>query len=228
VKSSIAILVGAVVATAALLHPIAPPLAATSTTAWTGVSPPPRAGRAAATTQPFAVVYVAGAVRRPGVYSLASAARVRDAVAQAGGMQPNADSVAVNLAAHLRDGDEVVVPVRGEPAPQGAGVARKRGRHGQTACGSGGRRRGCRDGNGAGSGRSWSRRDEAPPSSPVDLNTANAELLATVPGIGAGLAARIVAFREANGPFTSADELLDVSGMTDRRLDAIAPFVVAR
>jgi competence protein ComEA len=236
VKPFIAIVVVAAVAAAVLLRPVPPPVAATPTTAWTTVSPPPRIGRAASTPPPRAVVYVAGAVPRPGVYTLASDARVRDAVALAGGMRPNADPVAVNLAAHLRDGDEVVVPVRGEPVAPAAGSSRKRGRRGQPVCGGTGRgheRRGGSRGSGstgAGctSGRHWSRRDEAPPSSPIDLNTANAELLATVPGIGAGLAVRIVAFRDANGPFTTADELLDVSGMTDRRLDAIAPYVIAR
>jgi competence protein ComEA len=62
----------------------------------------------------------------------------------------------------------------------------------------------------------------------IDINTADADTLATVPGVGGGLAERIVAFRTANGPFASVDELLDVSGITDRRLEAIIPFVVAR
>ena len=62
----------------------------------------------------------------------------------------------------------------------------------------------------------------------MDVNAADADTLATVPGIGPGLAARIVAFREANGPFATVDELLDVSGITDHRLDALLPYVVAR
>ncbi len=62
----------------------------------------------------------------------------------------------------------------------------------------------------------------------VDLNRADAETLATLPGVGPGLAERIVAFRTANGPFASPDELLDVAGFTDRRLDAVLPYVAAR
>jgi competence protein ComEA len=62
----------------------------------------------------------------------------------------------------------------------------------------------------------------------VDVNRADAATLATIPGIGAGLAERIVAFRSTNGPFASPDELLDVSGITDRRLEALLPYVVAR
>ncbi len=48
------------------------------------------------------------------------------------------------------------------------------------------------------------------------------------PESASGLAERTVAFRAANGTFESVDELLDVAGITDHRLDAILPYVVAR
>jgi competence protein ComEA len=57
-----------------------------------------------------AVVHVAGAVRRPGVYDLPPGARVQDAVRRAGGPKPNANVDAVNLAARLVDGQQIVVP----------------------------------------------------------------------------------------------------------------------
>src|SRR5919107_4617327 len=65
------------------------------------------------------VVHVAGAVRRPGVYRLRTGARVSDAVDRAGGARRRADLGAVNLAAELQDGRQVLVPVR----PKGGGVA---------------------------------------------------------------------------------------------------------
>lgn len=68
------------------------------------------------------VVDVTGAVRRPGVYRMPAGSRVNDAVARAGGAAPRAELEAVNLAARLADGQQVVVPER-VPGGGVAGVA---------------------------------------------------------------------------------------------------------
>jgi competence protein ComEA len=67
------------------------------------------------------VVHVAGAVERPGVYRLPSGSRVDDAVRRAGGAAPGAELEAVNLAARLADGQQVVVPERGPAGVAAAG-----------------------------------------------------------------------------------------------------------
>jgi competence protein ComEA len=76
----------------------------------------PRAAtaRAALAARPL-VVDVAGAVRRPGLYRLAQGARVADAIAHAGGLTAHAERTAVNLAAPLADGEQVLVAARGSP-----------------------------------------------------------------------------------------------------------------
>lgn len=58
----------------------------------------------------------------------------------------------------------------------------------------------------------------APPFEPVDLNTADEAELDTLPGIGEALAGRIIAYREANGPFETVEELLEVSGIGEKKL----------
>jgi competence protein ComEA len=73
-------------------------------------------------------VHVAGAVRRPGLYRLQAGARIDDALRRAGGPRPRADLAAVNLAAKLEDGRQVLVPERGAApaatsAPAGATAA---------------------------------------------------------------------------------------------------------
>ena len=215
-KRLIPVLAAAAVGAAVLLRPVPPPAASSGT--WSNGAFESAAGRAQRSPAPQAMVYVAGEVARPGVYAVRPDARAKDALALAGGTRPGADLVAVNLAAHVRDGDEIVVPARGAVLPA---AARPRGasRHGAA-----GRPRGAH----RGQRHPRSRRDEPPPAGQVDVNAADAATLATVPGIGPGLAERIVAFRASNGPFASVDELLDVSGITDRRLDAMLPYVVAR
>jgi len=59
----------------------------------------------------------------------------------------------------------------------------------------------------------------------VNINTVTAEELATLPGIDENLAQNIVAFRSANGPFATADDLLKVEGMDSGKLDAIRDLV---
>lgn len=183
----------------------APSAAATARDGWTTPSPAARPGRH---TPETALVYVAGEVRRPGVYRVRPQDRVGDAVTLAGGLRPDADPVAVNLAAHVADGDEIIVAARGAAPAHGQG-RRAAGPHRRAKNGH-------------------ARHGAAPPAAVVDLNRADAETLATLPGVGPGLAERIVAFRSANGPFASPDELLDVAGFTDRRLDAVLPYVAAR
>jgi len=188
------------------LHPVRP---APATAGGFGAARPPELERATRVPAARAVVYVAGEVVHPGVYSIAADERIAAAVARAGGLRPGADPTAVNLAAHVHDGDEILVLPRGAAVPA-------RARHRRSA---GPRRRA--------HGHRGDARQSAP-AAPVDINRADAASLAAVPGLGTGLAERIVAFRTANGPFTSTDELLDVSGITDRRLDAMLPYVIVR
>ena len=82
----------------------------------------PASDAAASAADAVVVVDVSGAVRRPGVYRLASGARVLAAIRRAG-VRPAADLAAVNLAARLTDGEQVIVPVRGRGATAAAGAA---------------------------------------------------------------------------------------------------------
>jgi competence protein ComEA len=167
----------------------------------------PRSAAAAARPATL-VVYVAGEVARPGVYALPPGSRTDAAVRAAGGVKTTADLVAINLAAPLADGEEVAVP--GLAVPGSASWPSLRANQ----AGGHHHRKG--------------RRRKHPPAAPLDLNAADAAALSTLPGIGPGLAERIVAYRGLNGRFASVDDLLDVAGMTDARLQKIAPYLAAR
>jgi competence protein ComEA len=147
----------------------------------------------------------------PGVYALSGDARAQDALAKAGGPAHDADLVAVNLAAHVVDGDEIAVPRQGEA--RSASTARSA--HRRTSAG------------GARPARRRPRRSAVANAPTVDLNTADENTLAELPGIGATLAARIVEFRTLNGPFASVDGLADVAGITPQRLDTLTPLLSA-
>lgn len=142
-----------------------------------------------------AVVDVAGAVRRPGVYRLPASSRVDDAVREAGGATPKADLGGVNLAAKVEDGRQYLVPER---APAGAAPAGD-----PTAAG-------------AGAGR---------PAQPLNLNTATAEQLDQLDGVGPETARKILAYRQQKGGFRSVDELDQVPGIGPQRLATLRELV---
>ena len=138
-------------------------------------------------------MHVVGAVRTPGVVELDSGARVRDALAAAGGPADDADVDRLNLAAPVTDGERVAVPRRGEPDPVPvAGDATANG---------------------------------GAPSGPLDLNTATATDLETLPGIGPTLAEAIVRQREKMGRFQSVDDLKQVRGIGEGRFADIKELV---
>ena len=144
------------------------------------------------------VVDVVGAVRRPGLYRLRKGHRVADAVARAGGATRKANLAAINLAAPLVDGTQVLVPHRvaiagGAPAGSPSGTA---------ASGSTG---------GA--------------SPPVSLSTATLEQLDGLPGIGPVTAQKIVDYRTENGPFASVDDLDAVPGIGPATIEDIRDLV---
>lgn len=131
------------------------------------------------------VVDVNGKVVHPGVYRLPPGSRVYDAVEAAGGVRPGVDTVSLNLAAPLQDGQQIVVgrPAAAQSAPAIGGAT------GAAPAGS------------------------TAPTVPLDLNTATPEQLDTLPGVGPVLAQHILDWRTQHGQFTSVTQLNDVSGI---------------
>ncbi|WP_086022340.1 ComEA family DNA-binding protein [Streptomyces sp. LaPpAH-108] len=142
------------------------------------------------------VVDVSGKVREPGIRRLPAGSRVADALKAAGGMRPGVSAEGLNRARFLVDGEQILVGSTMAPAAPA----------GLTGTGVGGM--------GAGG-----------PASPVSLNTATADQLDTLPGVGPVLAQHILDYRTRHGGFRSVEELKQVNGIGNSRFSDLKPLV---
>ncbi len=173
-------------------------------------SPAAQAGATAGPPEPPdgpVVVSVVGLVNTPGLVTLTAGDRIADALEAAGGAVDGADLVGLNLARRVADGEQIIVGLAappGSPSPMGSSV------------------------NSAAPPEQASPaapNATAAPGAPVNLNTATAEDLDALPGVGPVTAAAIIAWREANGRFTSVDQLSEVDGIGPARLDKLRGLV---
>ena len=168
-------------------------------------------------------VHVAGAVKAPGVHTLPSDARAVDALTAAGGATGEADLNRVNLAGSLSDGVQLYIPKEGEEIPQ-APANGGAGGSGTAGAGQGASKPAA---GGASASASAGAKGSASAASggQVNLNTATAEQLQTLPRIGPALAARIIAWRDEHGGFKSVDELDAVPGIGPAMMTSLRPLV---
>jgi len=158
----------------------------------------------------YIAVHVVGAVNSPGVVELREGTRVVDALDLAGGASDEADLTRINLAAVLRDAMQIIVPAYGDEITEvfifADDMSQAATSGVQTAGGSAGA-----------TGQNQS--------GLVNINTASAAELQTLPGIGPVLSQNIIDFREAHGNFTSVDQLINVSRIGSATLERIRDLV---
>jgi competence protein ComEA len=145
------------------------------------------------------VVHVVGAVRHPGLLRLREGARVADAVARAGGATARADLAALNLAAPLVDGVQVLVPLQAAVSTEPTATE---------------------EGQGLAPGAAYAGAAGKP-----SLATATAEQLDELPGIGPITAQKILDYRTEHGPFRSVDDLDAVPGIGPARIEQLRDLV---
>jgi len=141
------------------------------------------------------VVHVAGAVQQPGLYRLPRGSRVDDALREARPLA-EADLDALNLAVVLEDQQKIFVPLKATSQVAGA----------QAAAGT------------SPPGTAPNPFASVQAGGKININTADAATLDQLPGIGPSLAARIIQYRQENGPFASVEDLVNVPGIGEKRL----------
>ena len=182
-----------------------------STLAWTSTASPVVSAESptapdppspvAPTPEPDWRIHVLGAVVNPGVVTVPARSRVIDAIQAAGGLRPDADPAELNLAAVLSDGAQVVIGTLDAPAGEvrtGAAAVPAAGSEAPAA---------------------------TPASSLINLNTATAAELDTLPNVGPVTAGAILAWRDQHGRFNRVDELLEVDGIGPKTYAQIEPHV---
>ena len=155
------------------------------------------------------VVHVMGAVRSPGVYHLSTDARVHDAIEKAGGKTAQADIHSLNLAAKIRDGEQIYIPEihqipEVEQAAPVTGAAK--------------------DFTSPSSAASPQPAVGLPASSDgsrININTATFQELQTLRGIGPTMAQRIIEYRQTSGRFATVDDLTNVKGIGEKTLEKL-------
>lgn len=138
------------------------------------------------------LIHISGGVVRPGVYKLPLESRLQDAVQAAGGLLASADSSMLNLAARLKDGERLIIPILAPTQPPKAVQTTTDG----------------------------ARLMVIPTAAPqptengkININTASVDELDRLPGIGPVTAQKILDFRQQNGPFQTVEAIMDVSGI---------------
>jgi competence protein ComEA len=192
-------------------------------------TPEPSPTPAGATTTPAAVppteliVYVSGAVKRPGVYTLRAGQRLFQAIQRAGGFKNSAQQDALNLADHLKDGDQVHVPsialasapppTRATTTPTGSRVL---GRSNATVSQA---QAASPEQSGAPT------KFHLPGDGKVKLNSATQADLEKLPGVGPSTAQTILTYRQSSGGFKELEELKEVRGIGEKKFAKMQPFL---
>ncbi len=223
-------------------RPAPPPIvitqpASVSASPVTAAPAPPMGSPAAApppapAPEPKYYVHVAGAVKNPSLYLLPAGSRVMQAIKAAGGPTAEADLDSVNLAEKVKDGEKVYVPNKATPAqtamlvPPGNSLGHDSADAASTPAGPPPAPVTATPAKVAkGSGAGKAAKLSSPSQGQVDINTASADQLQRLPGIGPAMAARVLAYRQQAGGFQKIEELQEISGIGPKKYAKIAPLV---
>jgi len=152
---------------------------------------------------PSVIIHIAGAVKNPGVYQLKSTDRIVDAVKIAGGATEEANLDLINLAALLKDGQKIIIPYKISKETD-EGISKNIYNNVESE---------------------YYFSSSVSTNAKININTANANMLQTLPGIGPVLSGRIIEYRNQNGLFGVIDDIKDVSGIGEKKIEGIRDLI---
>lgn len=140
-------------------------------------------------------VQISGEIKYPGVYEMENGDRVFQLVEKAGGLTENADLNSINLSKKLIDGEKIIIFAKKVISESSTSISQSGSLSNQ------------------------------PKSNLVNINTASKKELESLPGIGPTLAQRIIDYRETNGYFQTIEDIKKVSGIGDKKFEAIKNLI---
>jgi len=189
-------------------------------------------------------VYVTGAVKKPGVYALARSSMVIDAVEMAGGFNEHADAENINMVYRLES--NAMLNIKRKPLPEPSGISFNEGLNGDGGTGGAANKNNETGANNGGfnntplygsavdinynydgvvmTGDNAADNHDGPGARKININSANAEELATLPGIGKATADNIIAYRNKQ-MFNRIEDLMKVSGIKQAKFDAVKDLI---
>lgn len=152
------------------------------------------------------IIHITGAVKTPGIVKLEEGSRIEDAINKAGGLTEDADISKVNLAYILEDGIKIIIPSKTDIGDfQEENILS----------------------NDSGEGI-IDNIETSSKSSSLNINKATEQDLQNLPGIGPSLAAKIIAYRDENGKFTTVEDIKNVNGIGDSKYENIKDYICVK
>lgn len=156
--------------------------------------------KTAAETQSEVYIDIDGAVKEPGVYKVKSGSRIFEVIEKAGGLTAKADTLTINQADRVKDGQKITIPRKGE-----AGDTASSQDPGSAAEGTG--------------------TSSASSGGLININTADSNELQQITGVGPATAEKIIQYRSENGAFRSKEDLKNVSGIGEKTYQKMEPMI---
>jgi competence protein ComEA len=183
------------------------------------------------------IVQITGQVKNPGVYELPFNARVYQAIDKAGGLLPDAQTEAINLADWVKDGSQIIVPAKSTSTNETAIIESPPetptlGLDSSPVETSPPKSTFIPQAKTITPKVTTEQRPKStskePPKSPIDLNRATSEQLQQLPGVGPATASRILQYRKENQGFATVDDLDNVRGIGTKTMEKLRPFVIVK